>query len=145
MLTQQTAQTNNHVHIFGVTNVYSIFNMVAKLSESTEIAVPLKNIIGMFVAVAAGTGAYFSVMESINSINHRLSMVSMDMKQNSEFRIRWPRGELGSLPADARQDLLIDSLNAQVARLEKRLEKVDDLQVKVKLVEQKLEGLAPKK
>jgi hypothetical protein len=119
--------------------------MVAKLSESTEIAVPLKNIIGMFVAVAAGTGAYFSVMESINSINHRLSMVSMDMKQNSEFRIRWPRGELGSLPADARQDLLIDSLNAQVARLEKRLEKVDDLQVKVKLVEQKLEGLAPKK
>ena len=71
--------------------------MVAKLSESTEIAVPLKNIIGMFVAVAAGTGAYFSVMESINSINHRLSMVSMDMKQNSEFRIRWPRGELGSI------------------------------------------------
>jgi len=115
--------------------------MVTKLSESTEIAVPLKNIIGMFVAVAVGTGAYFSVMESINSINHRLSMMSMDLKQNSEFRIRWPRGELGSLPADARQDLLIDALNAQVLRLEKRLEKVDDLQVKVKLVEQKLESL----
>lgn len=119
--------------------------MVAKLSEATEVAVPLKNIIGMFVAVAAGTGAYFSAMESINNINHRLSMMSIDMKQNSEFRIRWPRGELGSLPADARQDLLIDALNAQVARLEKRLEKVDDLQVKVKLVEQKLEGLTPKK
>ncbi len=114
--------------------------MAAKLSESTELAIPLKNIIGMLVAVAAGTGAYFSAMEKINSIRHSIDMMTVDVQQNSEFRIRWPRGELGSLPDDARQDLLIDSLQQQVERLEKRLERVDDLQVKVKLVEQRVEG-----
>ena len=114
--------------------------MAAKLSESTELAIPLKNIIGMLVAVAAGTGAYFSAMEQINSIRHSIDMMMVDVEQNAEFRIRWPRGELGSLPDDARQDLLIDSLQQQVERLDKRLERVDDLQVKVKLVEQRVEG-----
>ena len=83
--------------------------MAARLSESTELSIPLKNI------------------------------VQMDISANSEFRVRWPRGELGSLPADARQDLLIDSLQTAAERLDKRLERVDDLQVRVKLVEQKIE------
>ena len=65
--------------------------MAARLSESTELAIPLKNIIGMLVAVAAGTGAYFSAMEQINSIRHSIDMMTVDVQQNSEFRIRKPR------------------------------------------------------
>lgn len=114
--------------------------MTAKLSEATELAIPLKNIIGMLVAVSVGTGAYFSLVERINIIDHAIAMLRMDTKLNSEFRIKWPRGELGSLPADARQDLLMEAMQEQIDRLEKRLERVDDLQVRVKLAEQRLEG-----
>jgi len=113
--------------------------MAARVSENTELAIPVKNIIGMLIAVAMGTAAYYSSMERINKLEHRLAMLEMDITANSEFRTRWPRGELGSLPADARQDLLIDSLQTAAERLDKRLERVDDLQVRVKLVEQKLE------
>jgi len=113
--------------------------MAARVSESTELAIPVKNIIGMLIAVAMGTAAYYSSMERINALEHQLAMLQMDITSNSEFRIRWPRGELGSLPADARQDLLIDSLQTATHRLDKRLERVDDLQVRVKLVEQKIE------
>lgn len=116
--------------------------MTTKLSETTELAIPLKNIIGMLVAVSIGTGAYFSVIERINIIDHAVAMLKMDSKLNSEFRIKWPRGELGSLPADARQDLLIQAMQEQIDRLDKRLERVDDLQVRVKLTEQRLEGKA---
>jgi len=113
--------------------------MAARVSENTELAIPVKNIIGMLIAVAMGTAAYYSTMERINALEHQLDMLEMDITSNTDFRVRWPRGELGSLPADARQDLLIDSLQTATERLDKRLERVDDLQVRVKLVEQKLE------
>jgi len=113
--------------------------MAARVSESTELAIPVKNIIGMLIAVAMGTAAYYSSMERITKLEHQLAMLEMDITANTDFRTRWPRGELGSLPADARQDLLIDSLQTATERLDKRLERVDDLQVRVKLVEQKLE------
>lgn len=118
--------------------------MATRISESTEFSVPLKNIIGMLFAVAAGTAAYYSAMERINSLEHQLAMLKMDISANSEFRTRWPRGELGSLPDDARQDLLIESLQSATNRLDKRLERVDDLQVRVKLVEQKIEDRVEK-
>lgn len=112
--------------------------MVAKVSENTEIAIPLRTIIALLIAVATGTAGYFSLTERVNSIDHSLQMMDMDLKKNTEFRIRWPRGELGSLPADSRQDLLITNLQEQIDRIERRLEKVDDLQVRTKLIEQKL-------
>ena len=113
--------------------------MAARISEKTEVSVPLKNIVGLLVAVAAGTGAYFEVVERMNSLEHRVSMAMMDVKANTEFRVKWPRGELGSLPADAKQDLLIESLERRLNHVDKRLEAVDDLRVTTKLLEQKLE------
>ena len=112
--------------------------MVAKVSDNTEITIPLRTIIALLFAVATGTAGYFSLTERVNSIDHYLQMMDMDLKKNTEFRIRWPRGELGSLPADARQDLLITNLQGQIGRIERILEKVDDLQVRTKLIEQKL-------
>lgn len=112
--------------------------MATSVSENTELAVPLKNIIAMLIAVAAGTGGYFTAIERISSLEHQVAMMNMDVEQNSKFRILWPRGELGSLPADSRQDLLLDSLDNQLSRLEQRMERVDDLQVRLKLVEQRL-------
>lgn len=108
-----------------------------RVSEKTELAIPLKNLIGIVVVAVAAAGGYFAAMQRITSLEHTVEMLRMDITQNSNFRIRWPRGELGSLPADARQDLLLESLKTEVARIDKRLEKVDDLQVRTKLLEQK--------
>ena len=112
--------------------------MVAKVSKNTKIVITLHTIIALLIAVATGTAGYFSLTERVNSIDHSFQMMDMDLKKNTEFRIRWPRGELGSLPADSRQDLLITNLQGQIDRIEGRLEKVDDLQVRTKLIEQKL-------
>ena len=112
--------------------------MVTSVSENTELTVPLKNLIAMLIAVAAGTGGYFTAMERIGSLENTVQMMHVDVKQNTHFRILWPRGELGSLPADSRQDLLLDSIDSQISRLEERMERVDDLQVRLKLVEQRL-------
>lgn len=114
--------------------------MATKVNDRTELAVPIKNLVALLVAVAAGTGGYFTAMERITSLEHRLQMALMDVNQNSVFRVKWPRGELGSLPADARQDLLIESIQSALQRLDNRLIKVDDLQVRVKLLEQKTES-----
>jgi hypothetical protein len=119
-------------------------DMAQRLSETTEFSIPLKSIVGMLVAVGLGTGAYFEAMERISKVEHEFQMIQMSVKANSEFRIRWPRGELGSLPADAKQDLLIEGLERKTDRLEKRLERVDDLQVRTKLIEQRLEVPAKK-
>jgi NAD(P)H-dependent FMN reductase len=110
-----------------------------RLSESTEFAVPLKNIVALLIAVSAGTIGYMEAIERINTLEHRIEIALMDVKQNTVFRIKWPRGELGSLPADARQDLLIEALQRHAERLGARMERVDDLQVRLKLVEQKLD------
>lgn len=114
--------------------------MAQRINEGTEFAIPLRSLIGLVVMASLGTGGYFQAMGRISKIEHDFDMVQAQIKANSEFRVRWPRGELGSLPADAKQDLLIESLDRRADRIEKRMERVDDLQVRTKLIEQKLES-----
>jgi hypothetical protein len=113
--------------------------MPTRLSETSEFAIPLKNIVALLFAVGAAVLGWANAVERITSLEHKLQMALMDVEQNSSFRVKWPRGELGSLPADARQDLLIENLQKAAERLDKRLTRVDDLQVRLKLVEQKIE------
>jgi hypothetical protein len=113
--------------------------VATSVSEKTELAIPVKNIIGMLIAASLATGAYFQATERIGKMEHDMEMMRMSVTANSDFRVKWPRGELGSLPADARQDLLIENLTTQLGRLERSLDRVDDLQVRTKLIEQKLE------
>jgi hypothetical protein len=74
--------------------------MATKLNEGTEVALPLRNIISMIAATALGTWAYFGLVERVSNAETELTMMKSDLVQNTEFRIKWPRGELGSLPAD---------------------------------------------
>ena len=68
----------------------------ANLSEDTVIATPLRNVITIIAAVAVGTWAYFGLIERLNSIETSLTMMTADLEKNTEFRIKWPRGEMGS-------------------------------------------------
>ena len=93
-----------------------------KVSENTSIDMPLKNLLSIIGAVAIGVWAYFGVIERLNHIETNGKLMITDVDKNTEFRIKWPRGEMGSLPADSEQFLLKESI----------LTDVEDMQVEIK-------------
>ena len=93
-----------------------------KISDNTEVALPLRNIISMVAAASVATWAYFGIIERLNKIETSITMMKADLEQNTNFRIKWPRGEMGSLPADAEQFMLIEHLAGQLEKLAKNIE-----------------------
>ena len=93
-----------------------------KVSENTSVDMPLKNLISIIGAVAIGVWAYFGIVERINQLETDNHLIKKDLEGAVEFSIKWPRGELGSLPADSEQFLLIESL----------LTDVEDIQTEIK-------------
>jgi len=92
--------------------------MATKISENTELAMPIRNLIAMVVGAAVGTWAYFGVIERLNTIENKIILMEADLGMNTEFRIKWPRGEMGSLPADSEQFMLIEHLSEQLVKLQ---------------------------
>jgi hypothetical protein len=93
-----------------------------RVSENTEVALPLRNILSMVVAASLATFAYFSIIERLNTIETNITMMNSDLEQNTEFRIKWPRGEMGSLPADSEQFMLIEHLATELEKLQNEIE-----------------------
>jgi len=96
--------------------------MPAKISENTELQMPLRNIISMVIAASVATWAYFGLIERLNQIETNITMMQDDLSQNTEFRIKWPRGEMGSLPADSEQFMLIEHLAGELEGLQEQIE-----------------------
>jgi len=96
--------------------------MATKLNENTEVALPLRNIITMVAAASVATWAYFGIIERLNQMETRITMMEADQIQNTEFRIKWPRGEMGSLPADSEQFMLIEHLAKELEKLQTQIE-----------------------
>ena len=96
--------------------------MATKLNENTEVALPLRNIISMVAAASIATWAYFGIIERLNQIETNITMMEADLGQNTEFRIKWPRGEMGSLPADSEQFMLIEHLSGELEKLTTEIE-----------------------
>ena len=88
-----------------------------RLNENTEVALPLRNIISMVAAASLATWAYFGIIERLNTIETNITMMKSNVDHNTEFRIKWPRGEMGSLPADSEQFMLIEHLAQQLDEL----------------------------
>lgn len=93
-----------------------------KISDNTEVALPLRNIISMVAAASVATWAYFGIIERLNQIETNITMMKADLSQNTEFRIKWPRGEMGSLPADSEQYMLIEHLTGELENLQTEIE-----------------------
>ena len=91
--------------------------MAAKISDDTNVAMPIRNMVSIIVAVAVATWAYFGIIERLNSIETEQTLMSSDLEKNTEFRIKWPRGEMGSLPADSEQFMLIEHLSGQLDKM----------------------------
>ena len=96
--------------------------MPAKLNENTELQLPLRNLISMIVATGVAVWAYFGIIERLNTIETNYTMMNADVEQNSDFRIKWPRGEMGSLPADSEQFMLIEHLAGELEKLTLEIE-----------------------
>jgi len=104
-----------------------------KVSDSTAVSMPMKNLIAIVGAVAMGVWAYFGVIERLNKLETNTTLLtkdleqaeealSLDIEKNNEFRIKWPRGDLGSPPADSEQFMLIEFLSGQVEQIQKDLQ-----------------------
>ena len=93
-----------------------------RLNENTEVALPLRNILSMVVAASVATWAYFGIIERLNQIETNITMMESNLEQNTEFRIKWPRGEMGSLPADSEQFMLIEHLATELEKLQDEIE-----------------------
>ena len=96
--------------------------MATKVNENTEVALPLRNIISMIAAASIATWAYFGIVERLNQIETNITMMQADLEFNTEFRIKWPRGEMGSLPADSEQFMLIEHLAGELEKLTSEIE-----------------------
>jgi len=92
-----------------------------KVSESTNIAMPIKNLISIIAAVAIGVWAYFGITEKLNNHTTQIELMSKDLEKAVEFSIKWPRGEMGSLPADAEQFLLIEDALKDIEDIQEEL------------------------
>ncbi len=93
-----------------------------KLSDNTAISMPMRNLLSILAAVGVGVWAYFGVIERLNNVETNFKLVSSDLDKNTDFRIKWPRGELGSLPADSEQFMLIEHMAGQMEKVQEQLE-----------------------
>ena len=93
-----------------------------KINESTNVDMPIRNLISIVAAVAVGVYAFFGIQEKLNQHSTQLEIMEKDLHLNTEFRIGWPRGLLGSLPADSEQFMLIEELYKQTDKLQERVD-----------------------
>ena len=93
-----------------------------KISEEAAVQMPMKTVLSLIAMVAIGTWAYFGIIETQNRVTTQLEIMSKDLDMNTEFRIIWPRGQMGSLPADQEQFMMIEDLYKTVDRLNKAIE-----------------------
>jgi uncharacterized protein HemX len=111
------------------------------VSDRTAISMPMRNLLAILATVGIGVYSYFGMQERINSLETRVTLSESDLTKNTEFRIKWPRGELGALPADAQQDLLIEFLSGKLEAMMEDMESMMSNTVNIKRAQQDIERL----
>ena len=111
------------------------------VSDKTAISMPMRNLLSILAAVGIGVYAFFGIQERLNNVETRNALMEAALIKNTEFRIKWPRGELGSLPADAQQDLLIEFLSSQIEHMTSEMESMMSNSVNIKRSQQDIERL----
>ena len=92
------------------------------ISESAAVQMPMKTVASLIVIVALGTMGYFQMVERLNIADTKIQIMEKDLSENTEFRIKWPRGQLGSLPADSEQFMMIEDLYKTTDKLNAHIE-----------------------
>ena len=113
-------------------------NKPLNISEEAAVQMPMKTVASLIVIVALGTMGYFQMIEKLNQHSTRLELMEKDLTENTDFRIKWPRGQLGSLPADSEQFMLIEDLYKQVEKLVENQEMNMSNKIKIEFIEGQL-------
>ena len=92
------------------------------ISESAAVQMPMKTVASLIIIVALGTMGYFQMVERMNIADTKIKIMEQDVEQNTEFRIKWPRGQMGSLPADSEQYMMLEDLYKTTDRINKHIE-----------------------
>ena len=92
------------------------------ISEEAAVQMPMKTVASLIALVAIGTWAYFGLHETLNAHSTKIELMEKDLVENTEFRIKWPRGQLGSLPADSEQFMMIEDLYKTTDKLNAHIE-----------------------
>ena len=105
------------------------------ISDEAKVQMPMKTVASLITLVAIGTWAFFGIQEKLNTHATKLQIMEKDLEMNSEFRIKWPRGLLGSLPADSEQFMLIEELYKQTDKLQIRVDSMLHNEVNIKALD----------
>ena len=122
------------------------------ISDSTAISMPVRNMLAIIGAVAVGVWAYFGVLERITmletksqlaekDLNAHVERLEADLTKNTEFRIEWPRGEMGSLPADGEQFMLIEDLYKTTEKMQQHIESMADNKINIEFLQKQVEKM----
>ena len=116
-------------------------NKPLHIGEEAAVQMPMKTVVSLIIIVALGTMGYFQIVERLNSADTRLQLMEKDLTENTDFRIKWPRGQLGSLPADSEQYMLIEDLYKQVEKLQQNIEMNMSNKLKIEFMEGQISKL----
>ena len=106
------------------------------VSDNTAISMPVRNMLAIIGAVGIGVWSYFGITEKLNQHSTSITLMKSDLEKNTEFRIKWPRGEMGSLPADSEQFMLIEHIAGQVEAIQKSMEDMMNNGVNIKRLQE---------
>ena len=114
-------------------------NKPLKISEEAAVQMPMKTVASLIAMVAVGTWAFFGIQEKLNSNSTKLELMQKDLIENTEFRIKWPRGQLGSLPADSEQFMMIEDLYKTTDKLNMHIESMALNKINIEFLTKQLE------
>ena len=112
-----------------------------KISENTSVSMPMKNLISIIAAVAIGVWAYFGVVETLNKHSTTLELISKDLEANSEFRIKYPRGELGQSSGEAELFMLVEHIAGLLEDVEVEVKSMRNNAVNIEFLQKRTEKL----
>ena len=110
-----------------------------KFSEEASVQMPMKTVFSLIAMVAIGTWAYFGIIENQNRMSTQIEIMNKDLEMNTEFRIKWPRGMLGSLPADSEQYMMLEDLYKTTDRINKQIESMMHNKVNIDFLSKQME------
>ena len=112
-----------------------------KISENTSVSMPMKNLISIVIAVAVGVWAYFGVVETLNKHSTKLELMEKDLEANSEFRIKYPRGELGQSSGEAELFMLVEHMSGLIEGMEEELKNMRNNKVNIDFLKEQVSKL----
>ena len=113
--------------------------MALKIGEDQPVQMPMKTVISLSIIVALGTMGYFQIVERLNITDTKIKIMEKDLEENTEFRIKWPRGEMGSLPADSEQFMMLEDLYKTTDKINKHIESMMNNRINIEFLQKQMD------